>query len=462
MKRSIPVLLVLVMIISIIAGCSSGTTQTDNNKTPANTSTPTATAAAEEPAAVNLDSFSGKVEISLPAGDFQTYLAKYAKPKFEKRYKNVKLNITLDGGNGGEKLLARVAAGDSPEIYDGTLGYMPAKFHQLGKTVNIKELPGAQELIDRIDPQYISEIDGGLYYVPWTGVTQVMVYNKELFKEAGLDPEKPPVTFDEFLQYADQIQKLPPRANGDKVYGTVFWNDALGWGGWYWQMLAQIYYNFNDGQYQLLNKTGTDIVFDKPEAKMKEFFEFMKKSQGYSPKLMSNKERFFNRNVGMWLQFGLGWKSNFKEAPDKPMVIGEDVGIAPLLVLSADKKPISTLDGRSLLIFKKDDNQVKLAWEVVKFLMEDDNNLDACNVAVQLPTLKSLQKDPLFQEPEYKIFVDQMNNSLINEPFLSAEAVANEVQKAYQKIVVDQSVSVDDGIKEAATAAREALKKAQQ
>jgi ABC-type glycerol-3-phosphate transport system substrate-binding protein len=94
--------------------------------------------------------------------------------------------------------------------------------------------------------------------------------------------------------------------------------------------------------------------------------------------------------------------------------------------------------------------------------MEDDNNLDACNVAVQLPVLKSLQQDPLFQEPEYKIFVDQMNNSLINEPFLSAEAVANDVQKAYQKIVLDQSVSVDDGIKEAAAAAREALKKAQQ
>ena len=29
-----------------------------------------------------------------------------------------------------------------------------------------------------------------------------MYYNKDMFKEAGLDPEKPPVTWDEFLASA--------------------------------------------------------------------------------------------------------------------------------------------------------------------------------------------------------------------------------------------------------------------
>lgn len=179
--------------------------------------------------------------------------------------------------------------------------------------VNYKDLPDSQVEFDRISPEIIVENYSGLYYMPWNATTQMMIYNKDLFKEAGLDPENPPETFDEYLEAAKLISDLPNREDGSSVYGSVMWNDALSWGGWYWTMLSQIYYNFNDGEYQLFNYYGTDVVIDTEGANMAKFLEFMTGVQETAPPTMEM--NFFSRNIGMWLQYGYGWKTNLNEAP---------------------------------------------------------------------------------------------------------------------------------------------------
>lgn len=60
------------------------------------------------------------------------------------------------------------------------------------------------------------------------------------------------------------------------------------------------------------------------------------------------------------------------------MVIGKDVGVAPIPTMNKDGIHWSTLDGRALLIFKTDENEEMISWEFVKFLMRDDENLAAC------------------------------------------------------------------------------------
>jgi multiple sugar transport system substrate-binding protein len=223
--------------------------------------------------------------------------------------------------------------------------------------------------------------------------------------------------------------------------------------------MAQIYYNFNNGEYQLLNEYGTDIVFDKPEAKMKEFFEFAKKAQEFAPSTME--KNFFTRSIGMWLQYGYGWKGNLQEAKDMPMEIGVDVGVAPIPVPNEGDKSWSTLDGRSLMIFKTNQAQEKISWEMIKYLMREDKNLEACKMLGQLPTIKTLENDPYFQLPENKPFVEAGKNSLINEPFAYIEQITNELQMAYSKAVIEKSTTVDEALSEAAEKSREILKKVQ-
>lgn len=401
------------------------------------------------------ESFVADVEVIIPQGDTQAYFDEYVIPKFNEEYPNIKVTCTQMEG---DKLNARLAAGDIPAMTLGVFGYEPALYAKQGKIAPLDDLDGAQEIFDRLDPVFLHKDFGNYYYVPMNANTQLMIYNRELFEEAGLDPDAPPTTMEEFLEYAKKISELPNRENGDQVYGTIFWNDALNWGGWYWTMLSQIYNNFNDGQYQLFNTLGTDVVFDKPEAKMTEFLTFLKEAQQYAPPTME--KNFFHRNVGMWLQFGYGWKNNLKEAKDTPMEIGVDVAIAPLPT-NGDTS-WSTLDGRSLMIFKTNPEREAATWELIKFLMRDDINLEGCKMLNQLPTLAALKDDPFFEAPDNKPFVDQLANTLPNEPVAELNDVSNVIQQKIIAVAIDGTMSPEDAVTEAAAEARELLKGGQQ
>lgn len=46
-------------------------------------------------------------------------------------------------------------------------------------------------------------LDGAIYGIPMQYNTQYLYWNKDIFTAAGLDPEKPPTTFDEMVAYAE-------------------------------------------------------------------------------------------------------------------------------------------------------------------------------------------------------------------------------------------------------------------
>lgn len=51
------------------------------------------------------------------------------------------------------------------------------------------------------------KVDGKLYSMPFNSSTPVMIYNKDAFKEAGLDPESPPQTFSEVKAALEKLTK---------------------------------------------------------------------------------------------------------------------------------------------------------------------------------------------------------------------------------------------------------------
>jgi len=392
----------------------------------------------------------GDIELMLPAGDYIDYVKKSILPNFKKQYPNIKVTVTDD-----KNIDTRIAAGDAPTLYAGTWGAPPMKYAKMDKLVNFDDFKDYSTLAKRIDSKYLGKVLDGTYYVPMNANTQMMIYNKELFKEAGLDPEKPPVTLEEYLTYAKKISELPKRKDGSKTYGNIFWNEGLTFGGWYWTALAQEYYSMNGGKYQLLNKMGTDVVFDKPEANMDKFFKFSQDAQKFAPPTME--KPFFGRNIGMWTQFGYGWKANLKQAAGTPMVIGKDVGVAPIPVLKTGDKSVSTIDGRALMIFKSDKNKETMGFELVKFLMQDKENLETCKALGQLPTLKTLASDPYFQTAENKPFLDQLKTGLPNEGFAESDGIQNIMLQTYEKVVIKKTLTPEQGVKEAATKSRKIL-----
>ncbi len=72
------------------------------------------------------------------------------------------------------------------------------------------------------------KVQDKLYSMPFNSSSAILYYNKEAFKEVGLDPEKPPATFDEVLDYAKKLTKKDAGGAtvrygfGPSIYGWLF------------------------------------------------------------------------------------------------------------------------------------------------------------------------------------------------------------------------------------------------
>ncbi|MGI6147567.1 MAG: ABC transporter substrate-binding protein [Bacillota bacterium] len=129
-----------------------------------------------------------------------------------------------------QKVQTAVMGGNPPDVF----------------IVEISELPtllamNACEPLDRFaSPEYLSKFfpaflensygqDGKLYNIPFQRSTPVFYWNKEHFREAGLDPDKPPTTWEEVEEYAKKLVKTDASGQVTRWGVTISggWNDWL-------------------------------------------------------------------------------------------------------------------------------------------------------------------------------------------------------------------------------------------
>ena len=59
--------------------------------------------------------------------------------------------------------------------------------------------------------------EGDSYGVPFETDVRLLYWNKNAFREAGLDPEQPPATWDELWAYADRLDKQDPDGSFERI-----------------------------------------------------------------------------------------------------------------------------------------------------------------------------------------------------------------------------------------------------
>jgi sn-glycerol 3-phosphate transport system substrate-binding protein len=101
-----------------------------------------------------------------------------------------------------------------------------------------------------------SQTAGKTWGIPFQRSTIVLYWNKEMFKDAGLDPNRPPASWKEQVEYA---QKLTKRDATGKVTQWGIQIPSSGFPYWLFQALA-IQAGTN-----LMNPTGTQTYYDRPE-----------------------------------------------------------------------------------------------------------------------------------------------------------------------------------------------------
>ena len=101
------------------------------------------------------------------------------------------------------ELAASAPAGVGPDVVTLFYGWIPA-FVDAGYLVPLPEDPFSEEFIlETFSPMVAnSKFEGEYWAIPTAVRALALFWNKDLFEAAGLDPEVPPATLDEFVEMA--------------------------------------------------------------------------------------------------------------------------------------------------------------------------------------------------------------------------------------------------------------------
>jgi multiple sugar transport system substrate-binding protein len=146
---------------------------------------------------------------------------------FEKQNPNIDVKPTEYAWNGAT-FAAQLAAKRLPTVF--TVPFTDAR--TLGEHRQVADITAAVKkwpYYKKFQPTILAEATtskGRIIGVPYAAYAQALHYNRELFRQAGLDPNKPPTTWAQVRQYAKQIAEK----TGQAGYAEMGLNDnTAGW-----------------------------------------------------------------------------------------------------------------------------------------------------------------------------------------------------------------------------------------
>jgi multiple sugar transport system substrate-binding protein len=118
------------------------------------------------------------------------------------------------------KIAAAIPAGQGPDVVQLFYGWLQDYL----KAGLLQPLPAGAFSTVEIEREFFPivqqmKVDGKYYALPTAVRSLALFWNKALFKEAGLDPERPPATLDELVDYARKLTKRS--ANGDLLQAGI-------------------------------------------------------------------------------------------------------------------------------------------------------------------------------------------------------------------------------------------------
>jgi len=200
-----------------------------------------------------------------------------------------------------------------------------------------------------------SQTGGKTWGIPFQRSTIVLYYNKEMFKDAGLDPNHAPETWKEMAEYA---QKLTKRDASGKVTQWGVQIPSSGFPYWLFQGLT------TENGVQLMNAAGTETYYDKPAVieAVQYWVDLTSKYKAHPEGIVewgTTPKDFFERKVAMmWTTTGnlTNVRSNAKF----------DFGVA---MLPANKRRGSPTGGGNFYLFKQTKpEQQAAAFKFVKWI----------------------------------------------------------------------------------------------
>jgi len=306
-------------------------------------------------------------------------------PKFEKLHPNIKVNLIVVPSNEVDpKLSTMVAAGDPPDVFSmwGESGfneyYMKGLLLEL--TEFIKQDLKKEDFVDGMFDIYA--VNGKYYSVPQvSNFGMMMVYNKDLFKEAGLPDlptswSDPSWTWDKMLEYAKKLTKNYGQG-ANAQYGVVPPTEAHQLA-YLWGTDPFLPEHYKTGFAASSKLDDPGVIAALQATADLTYKEKVAPTPAETKTLQQMGDIFATGKIGMAFKLPTQAYGNLKNAPFK-------WGLAPLPRVKDNK---TALFNGAWFIAQKSKHP-KEAWELIKFLLTPESAKEMSDVTGFLVPLKS-------------------------------------------------------------------------
>lgn len=313
-----------------------------------------------------------------------------------------RLNPMMIPWNSNQKLLTSLAAGIPPDVMvvDRPAGPGYITRGALEDLTPYVEREGwSEEQFFRApwrDGQYL----GRTYVIPMRSDIRCLIYNRQMFRDAGLDPDRPPKTWDELLEYT---RKLTLRDTNGRIRQLGFAADnnlvlVLGWqlGGDLSNsdlnkitIATEPYFQGTRFMKSLVDVSGVD--------------DYLRVTNSAAP--LDPQDPFFTGRLAMRLVEGFYLSRQKEYAPHL------DTRLAPFPMPQEGEEPFSWISGFGLGIPKGARNP-EGAWAFIRYMVSYEPQLAIGLKLGQLPVLREAAYHPEFyNDPNRKFLVDMSDTS---------------------------------------------------
>ncbi|WP_153462912.1 ABC transporter substrate-binding protein [Sediminibacillus terrae] len=270
------------------------------------------------------------------------------------------------------KNLAAIAAGDPPDVIVNDI--RTVKIRASNNQVEDLSEWVDDDLKDSFYPHLWDAVtyNDKAYALPFTTDTRMLFYNKDAFREAGLDPDKPPRTWEELKEYSDKLTVK----NDDGGYEQVGYYPN--WGNFTthdWMINADNGKGLMEGGKPTINtpakKEAIQWMYDWKQELGAEAVQNMKAEFGNE-----QQDPFISGKVAMWAEIGTFYKQLQEFGGDL------DYGVATMPAYNENTEPWSTGGGFVMEIPKGAKNP-EASMKFIKYLTDveaqtywGENNFD--------------------------------------------------------------------------------------
>ncbi|GAA3588853.1 sugar ABC transporter substrate-binding protein [Nonomuraea rosea] len=283
------------------------------------------------------------------------------------------------------KIAQGVASGDVPDLMGMDLIYAP-QFEKEQQLVDITDQTKDWPELKTASKGHmtVATFENRLFGVPLYADVSALFYNKDLFRRAGLDPDKPPTSLAELRTYADKITALGGGVKGYYLPGNCAGCNIFTVGPLMWASGATI---------EAPGPGGEPLVGDGVEQVLQFARDMVKAGDVPEGGRAENGETFH-------LQFGSGkvgmmGTGNFNITLARQQNPKMDFGIALLPGVTPNSS--ASFIGGDLVVVPKGSKRVNDAVNVMKFLLSDEVQVEVYAKALNLTTRTDMVDNPYFK-----------------------------------------------------------------